>query len=170
MRWTVGALVGAAVLVFAAGCGTAPGDSTTTPAPGVSNQPGGPTKPPLNVNVAEALKTAEQEFTLLKKGDWAGAWQLWTETAKKEVPKKVFVDANKACPKPLQRDYQLQNVQPVSNELIELTFRRGDQVEHGALRPAESGWQFEPGTKILVEYANGADDVVSKRKSANQCS
>jgi hypothetical protein len=177
MRWTVGAITGAVVLVLAAGCGTAADTGGPTPAPGVSGQPapqGGqpgstPTKAPLNVNVADALKTADKEFGLLKAGDWAGAWKLWTDTAKKEVPQKVFVEVNKACPAVLKRDYQLQNVQPINNGLIELTFRRGPDVEHGALRAGKSGWLFEPGSGMLVEYASGAKSSIDKRRAAKQC-
>lgn len=179
MRLPVGAVTCAAVLVLVAGCGTAPDDpGAAQPAPGASGpgaaQPGGATKPPLNVNVAQALQTAEKEFGLLKKGDWAAAWELWTDTAKKEVPSDVFVETNKACPKALKRDYQLQNVTPINNELIELVFRRGDKVENGALRsvPGSGGketWAFEPGGSMLVEYASGADAAIEKRKTAKEC-
>jgi hypothetical protein len=168
MRWTVGALVGATVLVLAAGCNAAAPTATPPPAPGAP-QPGAPTTPPVNVNVAEALKTAEKEFGLLAKGDWAGAWALWTDRAKKEVAQAVFVEANTACPAALKRQYQLQAVTPVSDTLIELTFRRGDQVEHGALRSSNSAWAFEPGGGMLVEYANGAKAAIDRRKSENAC-
>ena len=180
MRWTVGALTGAAVLVLAAGCNTAAEDpDATPPTAGASGPSGAPQagKPggaatdrtPLNVNVADALATANKEFGLLSKGDWAGAWALWTDTAKKEVPRDVFVEANKACPAALTKQYQLQDVQPVSTELVELTFRRGDKVEYGALRTAGSGWQFEPGSGMLVEYASGAKTAIDKRRAAKQC-
>jgi hypothetical protein len=180
MRWTVGALTGAAVLVLAAGCNTAAdGPDAGGPTPGANGQPGAAqggqpggaagSSSPVNVNVAEALKTAEKEFGLLAKGDWAGAWALWTDAAKREVPQAVFVEANTACPAALKRQYQLQNVHPVSGSLVELTFRRGDDVEHGALRTAASGWLFEPGGGMLVEYANGAKATIDKRKADSRC-
>lgn len=181
MRWTVGVLTGAAVLVLAAGCGTVTDSpDAAPPAAGTSGQPGAPQgglpggsgadNQPKNVNVAAALKTADKEFRLLKSGDWAGAWQLWTDTAKKDVPRDVFVAVNTACPAASRKDYQLQDVKPINNQLIELAFRRGgDTVLHAALRPGRSGWLFEPAGDVLVEYAGGADAAVSKRKAAKQC-
>jgi hypothetical protein len=173
MRWTVGALTGAAVLVLAAGCNTAPDGPDAAPSGQPGNSPSGqtvdPRDQPKTVNVAAALEVSTQEFALLKKGDWAGAWALWTDTAKKEVPEDLFVKVNKACPAALKRDYQLQDVKPFSNELIEVTFRRGDIVERGALRAIGDGWRFDPGATMLVDYASGADAAVAKRKAAKQC-
>jgi hypothetical protein len=168
MRRTVGAIIGATVLVLVAGCESVTGDPGVTPAPGAP-QAGGPTRSPLNVNVSAALETADREFKALTAGDWAGAWQLWTRSAKQQVPRDVFVAANKACPVPLKRAYTLQEVVPINNELIELTFRRGDTVEHGALRTANGGWEFEPGAASLVEYANGVKAAVDRRKADGQC-
>lgn len=174
MRWTVCAATGAAVLMLAAGCGTAA--DTSGPTPGVpaapqGGQPGGPNgaSTPKNINVAAALAVSNKEFDLLKRGDWAAAWQLWTATAKKEVPKATFVSANTECPAALKRDYLLQDVQAISQQLVELTFRRGDLVHHGALRNDGKGWLFDPGTEILSEYASGAKSTVAKRKTLKQC-
>jgi hypothetical protein len=172
MRRTVGTVIAAAVLVVIAGCESA-GDPDVTPAPGAPRdggaQDGGPTRSPLNVNVAAALRTAEREFAALTAGDWAVAWRLWTDSAKRQVPMNVFVAANKACPVALRKAYTLQEVRPINNELIELTFRRGDTVEHGALRTVQGGWGFEPDTASLVEYTNGVEATVDKRKAAGQC-
>jgi hypothetical protein len=167
MRRTVGAMIGAAVLVLVAGCESVAGGPDVTPAPGAPQA--GPTRSPLNVNVAAALQAADQEFKALTAGDWTGAWQLWTDTSKRQVPLNVFVAANKACPAALKKAYALQDVVPINNELIELTFRRGDIVEHGALRAVKGRWGFEPGAASLVEYANGVDAAVDKRKADGQC-
>src|SRR3712207_623523 len=116
MRWT-GCAIGATVLVLAAGCVPASDRSTATPAPGggVSAPPAPPTRSPLTVNVEAALKIANREFDQLTAGNWAGAWQLWTDSAKKQVPRDVFVSVNTACPAPLRRTYLLQDVKPISN-------------------------------------------------------
>jgi hypothetical protein len=171
MRWTVCALAGATVLVLAAGCGTVPAGPDATPAPigGASGAAGPPTRTPLNVNVAEALKVADREFAALKKGDWAGAWELWTDTTKKQVPRNTFLAVNRACPATLKKTYQLQEVKPVSGQLVELTYRRGDAVHHGALRTAKRGWEFEPDTTTLLEYVNGVQATIDKRKAVNDC-
>jgi hypothetical protein len=170
MRWTAGALLGAVVLVLAAGCDTAPGSSTpsTTGAPG-RPAPASPTRTPVNVNVGAALEVSTKEFDLLSAGNWAGAWALWTESARKQVPRDAFVAVNRACPAALRQAYRLQDVKPINTQLIELTYRRGENVHHGALRAARGGWEFEPDAGTLVEYANGVDAAIAKRKAANQC-
>jgi hypothetical protein len=167
MRWTAGALAGAAVLVLAAGCDSASGP----PAPGdaVRSPTASPTRTPVNVNVGAALEVSTKEFELLTAGDWAGAWALWTLSAQQQVPRDAFVAVNKACPAMLRQAYKLQDVQPINTELIELTYRRADNVHHGSLQAVGGGWRFEPDAKTLVEYVNGADAAIAKRKAAKQC-
>jgi hypothetical protein len=170
MRWTAGALTGAAVLLFAAGCDSATGPSSTPSSPGGPTRPAAtPTRTPVNVNVGAALEVSTKEFKLLTAGDWAGAWALWTSSARQQVPRDDFVAVNKACPAMLRQGYKLQDVQPINTELIELTYRRGDNVHHGSLQAAGGGWRFEPDARTLVEYVNGADAAIAKRKAANQC-
>ncbi|HEU5109624.1 MAG TPA: hypothetical protein VFT95_13865 [Micromonosporaceae bacterium] len=170
MRWTARALLGAAVLVAAAGCGTEPGGSAAPQAsPAPPPVPAEPTRTPVNVNVGEALEVSDQQFKLLTAGNWAGAWALWTEMAKKSVPRADFLAVNKACPAALRKAYKLQDVRPVNTQLIELTYRRDDNVHRAVLRAAGGGWQFEPDAATLVEYANGVDAAIAKRKAEKQC-
>jgi hypothetical protein len=164
MRWTAGALTGAAVLVLAAGCDSASGPPSAGRPPAAS-----PTRTPVNVNVGAALEVSTKEFQLLTAGDWAGAWALWTSSAQQQVPRDAFVAVNRACPAMLRQVYKLQDVQPINTELIELTYRRADNVHHGSLQAAGGGWRFEPDAKTLVEYVNGADAAIAKRKAAKQC-
>jgi hypothetical protein len=172
MRWTTGALIGAAIVFFATACGTAPDQGTPAPpgtAPGASAPAGDNTPVPNGPNVAEALDTANKQFTLLANGDWAGAYALWTESAKKEVKKQDFEKVNKACPIFKGSQIQLQDVKPVGMELIELTWRHGETVGHSALRLSGKTWQYDPGGETLVEYASGADAAIAKRKADNRC-
>jgi len=170
MRWTAGALTGAAVLVLAAGCDSTPGPSSAPSSPvGPGRPTATPTHTPVNVNVGAALEVSTKEFKLLTAGDWAGAWALWTESARRQVPRDAFVAVNKACPATLRQVYKLQDVRPINTELVELTYRRGENVHHGSLQAAGGGWRFEPDARTLVEYVNGTDDAIAKRKAAKQC-
>jgi hypothetical protein len=176
MRWTAGVVIGVAVLALATGCGTAAdGGGTTTPGPnpqaaGESAPVAGTGTPvPNGPNVQEALDTANQEFKLLVAGDWAGAWALWTDGAKKEVPRKDFEKVNKTCPAQKGVEFQLQDVKPVSMELVELTWRRGETVGHSAIRLTDKKWFYDPGSEMLVEYASGADAAIAKRRSSGGC-
>lgn len=175
MRWTTGALIGAAVLVFAAGCSSAPseqGAGAPSSTPGVPNPPapGQATTPvPNGPNVQQALDTANQEFKLLVDGNWAGAWGLWTDTAKKEVAQKDFEKVNKACPAHRGVEILLQDVRPVGMELVELTWRHGETVGHSSLRLSGGKWLYEPAGETLAEYASGADAAIAKRRADNKC-
>ncbi|MEJ3743503.1 hypothetical protein WEI85_09465 [Actinomycetes bacterium KLBMP 9797] len=173
MRWTTAAVLGVAVLVFATGCGLASSTPGATPAPAGSvpggAAPGDNSPVPNGPNVAEALDTATKEFTLLSQGDWAGAWKLWTDAAKKEVKQQDFEKVNKACPVYRGEQIQLTDVKPVGMELVELTWRHGEKVGHSALRLAGKQWQYDPGSETLAEYASGADPAITKRKADNRC-
>jgi hypothetical protein len=166
MRWTAGALTGAAVLVLAAGCDSTSGQPAAAPAPGDAGRrpAASPTRTPVNVNVGAALEVSAKEFQLLTAGDWAGAWALWTSSAQRQVPRDAFIAVNRACPAMLRQVYKLQDVQP-----IKLTYRRADNVHQGSLQAAGSGWRFEPDAKTLLEYGDGADAAIAKRKAARQC-
>ena len=74
-----------------------------------------------------------------------------------------------APPSDLRQAYKLQDVQPINTELINLTYRRADNVHHGSLQAVGGGWRFEPDATTLVEYVNGADAAIAKRKAAKQC-
>jgi len=174
MRWTSGVLLGVAVLAFATGCNGPQGDNAGPPggvpsdsvsAPG----PGDGTPVPNGPNVQEALDVANKQFTLLAEGNWKDAWGLWTEAAKKQVAQKDFEKVNTTCPAQKGLKIELQDVRPVSMELVEVTWRQGDKVGHSALRLTGGKWQYEPAGDALVEYASGADAAITKRKSANQC-
>ena len=44
-----------------------------------------------------AQVTAEQVFENLSGGDWAGAWELWTDTAQSAIAKDAYVDLVSTC-------------------------------------------------------------------------
>lgn len=172
MRWTSGVLLGVAVLAFATGCNGPQGDNAGPPGGVPSASTSGPvegTPVPNGPNVQEALDVANKQFALLAEGNWAGAWALWSDAAKKEVAQKDFEKVNKACPAQKGVKIELQDVRPVNMELVELTWRQGDKVGHSALRQAGGKWQYDPAGETLAEYAGGADAAIAKRKSANQC-
>lgn len=177
MRWKLVAATGAAVLALA-GCGSdsqPPSPGGNPPAAGVPGAGGGgqasPTAPPKSVNTAAALTVANSEFDLLKKQDWAGAWALWSKAAQKEVAKKEFVTANQTCPVSPGAGFQLMEVTPISETLIEMNWRREGTgaVGRGALVLAGSKWYFQPDGQTLSEYASGAAKAISNRRENGTC-
>ncbi|MDQ7906469.1 hypothetical protein RB614_18300 [Phytohabitans sp. ZYX-F-186] len=172
MRWTSGVLLGVAVLAFATGCNGPQGDNAGPP----GGIPSPPTPAPVEgtpvpngPNVQEALDVANKQFSLLAGGNWADAWGQWTEAAKKEVAQKDFEKVNATCPVQKGLKIELQDVRPVSMELVELTWRQGDKVGHSALRLTGGKWLYEPAGETLAEYSSGPDTAIKNRKSSNQC-
>lgn len=164
MRWTSGALIGVVVLALVSGCGTG------------NNQGGGASQPPVAApvvsngpNVADALDVANKQFKLLADGDWAGAYALWTDAAKKKITKKDFEKVNTACPFYKGDPIELQDVKPKNMELVELTWRHAGHVGHSALRQIGKTWQYDPGAETLAEFTKGANAAITKRKADNVC-
>ncbi|ROO59279.1 hypothetical protein EDC02_1074 [Micromonospora sp. Llam0] len=167
-RSTASVLVGVAALTLIAACTPPPSGSPGTPSvPGVDTPT--ETREPIQVNVAEALDVAQQEFDLIAGGDWSGAWQLWTAEAQQSVPEDVFVETNETCPVQDGVEFQLQEVTPVDETAVDLTWRRDDTVGNSSLRLEQDTWRFDPGGGVLVEYASGAADAIEKRRAAGNC-
>lgn len=167
-RSTASVLAGVAALALVTGCNTAPGGTAGGPSAAPAPPPQA-TQEPVQVNVAEALGVAQQEFSLIANGDWSGAWQLWTDEAKKSVPEEVFVEANEACPVQDGVEFELQEVTPVNETSVDLTWRRDGTVGNSSLRLEDDTWRFDPGGGMLVEYASGADDTIASRRAAGSC-
>jgi hypothetical protein len=166
MRWTSGLLVGAVLAATLTGCGTAPGSST----PDGVGPVGSAAAPavPKSADVAAALDAVNAQFASIKAGDWATAWDAWTDAAKDEIAKDVYVRTNEACPALTAAAFELERVTPVDDTTVDVGWRRDGISEHGTSRLVGTVWQFDPGT-TLVEYAGGADAAIAKRTEAGEC-
>ncbi|MFI5839325.1 hypothetical protein ACIA8K_06360 [Catenuloplanes sp. NPDC051500] len=166
MRWTSGLLVGVAMAVTVTGCGSAPGSST----PGGAAPAGTGAAPavPKSANVAAALDVVNAQFASIKAGDWATAWDGWTDAAKDEIAKDVYVKTNEACPALTAAAFELERVTPIDDTTVDVGWRRDGISEHGTSRLVGTVWQFDPGS-TLVEYAGGVDAAVAKRTAAGEC-
>lgn len=162
MRWTSALLVAAATITLAA-CGTAPGAGGGTPA-----MPDTAAAVPKSANVAEALEVVTAQFAAVNAGDWAKAWDAWTDAAKDEIAKDVYVKTNEACPAFTKAVFELERVTPVDDTTVDVAWRRDGISEHGTSRLVGTGWRFDPGS-TLVEYAGGADTAIAERKAAGTC-
>lgn len=169
MRWTSGMLVGAATVALATaltGCGTAPGSPTPDGA-GPAGTGGAPAVP-KSANVAEALDAVNAQFAAIKAGEWVTAWDAWTDAAKDEIAKDVYVKTNEACPALTAATFELERVTPVDDTTVDVGWRRDGVSEHGTSRLAGTVWRFDPGS-TLVEYAGGADAAIAERTAAGEC-
>ncbi|MDG6105956.1 hypothetical protein Daura_07310 [Dactylosporangium aurantiacum] len=152
-RGTALAVIAPAVLaVVLAGCSdkkddageTAPADRPTVE---VTAQPQDP---------QTAQVTAEQVFDNLSDGDWAGAWELWTDTAQSALAKDVYVDLVSTCTA-LQGDYVVTGLTPVDDSTATVKWTRtptGGTATSGTntIKYQNGHWRFEPDPTALAAF------------------
>lgn len=103
-----------------------------------------------------AQVTAEQVFDNLSDGDWAGAWELWTDTAQSAIKKDDFVDLVSTCTG-LQGDYVVTGVTPVDDSTTTVKWTRtpasGSATSGTNTIKYQNGqWKFEPDAASLAAF------------------
>ena len=127
-----------------AGCSDKKGDSGESPSadrPTVEV-----TAQPQDAQTAQV--TAEQMFENLSSGDWAGAWELWTDTAQSAITKEAYVDLVSTCTG-LQGDYLVTGVTSVDDSTATIKWTRtpasGAAASGSNTFKYQNGqWKFEP--------------------------
>jgi hypothetical protein len=169
LRNTLLALGTAAALTATTGCfasaktGTAPSaDATSTAALQAPS-----TVQPTGLEVAKGI--AEAELGMMAGGDWSGAWELWTATAKQAMSKADFIALNKACPSKLGVLYEIQDVKPVTGLTVTVTWKHADTNGSGTMKYESGSWHYEADAKQLADYRLGTQALIAKRKAAKTC-
>ena len=103
-----------------------------------------------------AQVTAEQVFDNLSDGDWAGAWELWTDTAQSAVAKDAYVDLVSTCTG-LQGTYVVTGLTPVDDSTATVKWPRtpaGGSATSGsnAIKYQSGHWRFEPDPAALTAF------------------
>ncbi|MEV4511483.1 hypothetical protein AB0K00_21220 [Dactylosporangium sp. NPDC049525] len=103
-----------------------------------------------------AQVTAEQVFDNLSDGDWAGAWELWTDTAQSAIAKDAYVDLVSTCTA-LQGDYVVTGVTPVDDSTATVKWTRtpaGGSATSGTntIKYQNGQWKFEPDATALAAF------------------
>jgi hypothetical protein len=103
-----------------------------------------------------AQVTAEQVLDNLSEGDWAGAWELWTDTAQSAVAKDAYVDLVSTCTA-LQGDYVVTAVTPVDDSTATVKWTRTPASGAAAngtntIRYQNGQWKFEPDATSLTAF------------------
>ncbi|GAB3871758.1 hypothetical protein ACFPIJ_03145 [Dactylosporangium cerinum] len=103
-----------------------------------------------------AQVTAEQVFDNLSDGDWAGAWELWTDTAQSAIAKDAYVDLVSTCTA-LQGDYVVTGVTPVDDSTATVKWTRtpaSGSAASGAntIKYQKGQWRFEPDATSLAAF------------------
>lgn len=146
------AIVVPLVLGAGAGCSGKTADTTesTSDRPTVEV-----TAQPQDAHTAQV--TAEQVFDNLSEGDWAGAWDLWTDSAKSAITKDAFVDLVSTCTAQ-QGSYQVTGLTPVDDSTATIKWTRTpagsttNQTGSSTVRYQNGAWKFEPDPAALSAY------------------
>jgi hypothetical protein len=103
-----------------------------------------------------AQVTAEQVFDNLSDGDWAGAWELWTDTAQSAIAKDVYVDLVSTCTG-LQGEYVVTGVTPVDDSTATVKWTRTPATGAATsgtntVKYQNGQWKFEPDPAALAAF------------------
>jgi hypothetical protein len=161
-------LAGLTGLVVLAGCAGGGG-----PAGGPDGGSGSGSAAPANragaVRGPEAARaTAQTEFGLLAGGDYGGAWDLWSDTAKAAIGRADFVALNTACPR-RGVPVEVVTVRLLDDSDVDVDWKRGTQTGSARLVYAGGSWRYQPDQSTLDTYRSGVDSAVTRLRVAGQC-
>ena len=104
-----------------------------------------------------AQVAAEQVFDNLSEGDWAGAWELWTDSAKTAIGKDAYIDLVSTCTGQ-QGEYQVTGVTPVDDSTATIKWTHApaagaaNQTGTSTVKYQNGAWRFEPDPAALAAY------------------
>jgi hypothetical protein len=163
------ALVTAAGLAATTGCyasAKSGGSTETSPSQGLAAA-AQPTAQPTGIEVAKGI--AQAELGMLAGGDWAGAWELWTTSAKQAMSKADFIALNKECQPKLGVLYEIQDVKPVAALAVAVSWQHAATKGSGTMKYENGSWHYEPDATQLADYRMGAKALIAKRKADKTC-
>lgn len=128
---------------------------------GSDEQPSAADRPTVEVtaqpqDTQTAQVTAQQVFDNLSDGDWAGAWELWTDTAQSAIAKDAYVDLVSTCTT-LQGEYVVTGVTPVDDSTATVKWTRtpaSGAASNGTntIKYQNGHWKFEPDAAYLNAF------------------
>lgn len=116
------------------------------------------------------VKAAQEENSRYASGDFAGAYDLWTDAAKKVMSRTDYEKYAKAC--------------AGTGVTAKITFARwsndaktraiirqsiGSFAASNELRLQDGAWRWQPGADAIAMYALGADGAIAAAKKDGSC-
>lgn len=104
-----------------------------------------------------ARVAAEQVFDNLSEGDWAGVWDLWTDSAKTAIGKDAYIDLVSTCTAQ-QGQYQVTDVTSVDASTASVKWTHTPaggttgQAGSSTVKYQNGAWKFEPDPAALTAY------------------
>jgi hypothetical protein len=152
--------VAALLALAAAGC------SSSEPSPGSTASPGTASGQPKTEAAATAV--VQEWLHRFTSGDFAGAWQLYTDEGKAAVSQADYITLNATCPS--VQGTQITNVSVrVNGDTAAGHAQVGNVVGTYALAYQHGEWLIEPTSSDLAEYKTGIDATIAFRKAEGEC-
>ncbi|HKT06122.1 MAG TPA: hypothetical protein VJT31_41985 [Rugosimonospora sp.] len=172
---TTAALAAVGVLTLAAsGClkptadpnAAKPGVIYPTRTPATPNNSAGP-----GSQIAHAASVAAQQAVdRYASGDYAGAWETYTEAGQKAISKADFVKFNTECPpKFLHSTATVTGVQLKSLNTAVVGVTIGGQQAQYLLMFERGQWRLQPSAAAMANFKLGVAKAVQKEKAAGAC-
>ncbi|WP_433057356.1 hypothetical protein [Dactylosporangium sp. CS-033363] len=104
-----------------------------------------------------AQVAAEQLFDNLSEGDWAGAYDLWTDDAKASIGKDAYIELVATCTGQ-QGQYQVTGVTPVDDSTATIKWTHtpvagsGQTTGQNTVKYQSGVWRFVPDPAALAAY------------------
>lgn len=120
-------------------------------------------------NDPEAVNAAAQEQAdRFSSGDFAGAWEMWTDDAKAAVPQEAYVEYSEACAgtgMPLEAGQV--RIEDEGEAVVRISLGKFAQSYSMAYEGDE--WRWVPTDDTLDSLAEGADAAIENATTEGTC-
>lgn len=163
-------LIAGLLLGALSGCSSpSTGGSTPTSPAAISTTVAPTPTPAAEPMTTDAAKAAAQEFfDRHTSGDFAGAWELYSDEGKAAITQADYVRFKESCPgvqgiKVKIVSVRLQGATAIVRiEALGLTVSYTLKYEHGQ-------WLMQPDKETMADYATGVDAMIKSGKNAGTC-
>jgi hypothetical protein len=160
-RLGVLALIAAAALTSTSACS---GDDDTPAGNAAQAAAGGPE--PKTVEGARAA--AQTVFDRFSGGDFAGAWDMYTQAGKQAISKADYVKLNEACSRK-GLAIQLTSARMEGTDRAIVIAKQLVAAQSYTMVYEGNGWKLEPAKEGLALYKQGAAKAIAAQKKAGTC-
>ena len=155
------AFIAVAALSFTAGCS---GDDEAPAGNAAAAAAGGPE--PKTIDGAKIA--AQTVFDRFSGGDFAGAWDMYTDAGKKAITKADYVKLNTACSRK-GLAITLSSARMEGADRAVVIAKQLVAAQSYTMVYEKDSWKLEPAKEGLALYAKGADKAIAAQKKAGTC-
>ncbi len=159
-RVMVSRTVAAAALLLATAAGCSSGHNRPTPRAASSAQ----------AAAHSAGVAAQEAFDRYSSGDFAGAWETYTDEGRAAISQDDFVKFNTECPpKILHNKVSVVGARLENSTTAVVRVRSGETLTAYTLRYERGHWRLQPSPDATALWKLGVDKAVAQEKAAGRC-